>query len=143
MSLHLTKDLRSLAFKDSKAAEAFQRFPSPAGSLSTLSPNGKQIQRKEEGVLHRIPTADAISHGTVATWRSGGAPFPKILSLLTDGKKVGPPCTPFTKLIREKLGMVTTSVPSERIVSKMGQIISEQGNRIEPSNMRGVVFLGA
>lgn len=67
----------------------------------------------------------------------------KILSLLTDGKKVGPPCTPLTKLIREKLGIVTTPVPSERIFSKMGQITSEQGNRIEPSKMRELVFLKA
>lgn len=76
MSLHLTQDLKRLAFKDSKAADAFHRLASPAGSLSTLNPNGKHIQRSREfcsGFPQLMPSA-------VASWQHGGEeepPFPK------------------------------------------------------------------
>ncbi|XP_023201057.1 zinc finger BED domain-containing protein 1-like [Xiphophorus maculatus] len=42
-----------------------------------------------------------------------------------------------------RLCIVATSVPSERIFSKTGQIITERRNRISPAKLRHLVFLNA
>lgn len=56
-------------------------------------------------------------------------------------------CSPVYKTLSEvmkaRLCIVATSVPSERIFSKTGQIISERRNRLSPSKVRELVFLNA
>ncbi|KAA0719764.1 hypothetical protein E1301_Tti022229 [Triplophysa tibetana] len=56
-------------------------------------------------------------------------------------------CSPVYKILSEvmkaRLCIVATSVPSERIFSKTGQIISERRNRLSPSKVRELVFLNA
>lgn len=46
-------------------------------------------------------------------------------------------------LARKYLGIVATSVPSERIFSKTGQIVSEKRNRLKPKHVQQLVFLNA
>ncbi|XP_056617644.1 zinc finger BED domain-containing protein 4-like [Triplophysa dalaica] len=56
-------------------------------------------------------------------------------------------CSPVYKTLSEvmkaRLCIVATSVPSERMFSKTGQIISERRNRLSPSKVRELVFLNA
>ena len=47
------------------------------------------------------------------------------------------------KLAKKNLSVVATSVPSERVFSKTGQIISERRNRLKPSNVQKLIFLNA
>ncbi|KAL6463245.1 hypothetical protein MHYP_G00276360 [Metynnis hypsauchen] len=46
-------------------------------------------------------------------------------------------------VMARRLCIVATSVPSERIFSKTGQIITERRNRISPAKLRHLVFLNA
>ncbi|XP_037389152.1 E3 SUMO-protein ligase ZBED1-like [Pygocentrus nattereri] len=46
-------------------------------------------------------------------------------------------------VMERRLCIVATSVPSERIFSKTGQIITERRNRISPAKLRHLVFLNA
>ncbi|KAM4592402.1 E3 SUMO-protein ligase ZBED1-like [Odontesthes bonariensis] len=48
-----------------------------------------------------------------------------------------------TRVMERRLCIVATSVPSERIFSKTGQIITERRNRISPDKLRHLVFLNA
>lgn len=48
-----------------------------------------------------------------------------------------------TNVMTRRLCVVATSVPSERIFSKSGQILSERRNRLNPSKLRQLVFLNA
>lgn len=48
-----------------------------------------------------------------------------------------------TAVMKSRLCIVATSVPSERIFSKTGQIISDWRNRISPAKVRELVFLNA
>ncbi|XP_062403782.1 E3 SUMO-protein ligase ZBED1-like [Sardina pilchardus] len=48
-----------------------------------------------------------------------------------------------TRLVIERACVVATSVPSERVFSKMGQIISERLSRLTPSKAHNIVFLNA
>ncbi|XP_042612029.1 uncharacterized protein LOC109069099 [Cyprinus carpio] len=48
-----------------------------------------------------------------------------------------------SKLMAKKLCVVATSVPSERIFSKTGQIISERRSRLKPKKVRALVFFNA
>jgi len=56
-------------------------------------------------------------------------------------------CSPVFKtlceVMRTRLCIVATSVPSERIFSKTGQIITDRRNRLSPSKVRELVFLNA
>ena len=53
-------------------------------------------------------------------------------------------CSPVYKsLMKTRLCIVATSVPSERVFSKTGQIISDRRNRLSPSKVRELVFLNA
>ncbi|XP_073412762.1 zinc finger BED domain-containing protein 4-like [Dendrobates tinctorius] len=47
------------------------------------------------------------------------------------------------KVMEERLCIVATSVPSERVFSKTGQIITERRNRISSEKMKHLVFLNA
>ncbi|KAK1900970.1 Zinc finger BED domain containing protein 4 [Dissostichus eleginoides] len=46
-------------------------------------------------------------------------------------------------IMKTRLCIVATSVPSERVFSKTGQIITDRRNRLSPSKMRELVFLNA
>lgn len=48
-----------------------------------------------------------------------------------------------TKIMERKLCIVGTSVPSERVFSKTGLIVSERRNRISPPKVRQLAFLNA
>jgi len=48
-----------------------------------------------------------------------------------------------TAVMKRRLYIVATSVPSERVFSKTGQIISESRNRLSPNKVRQIVFLNA
>lgn len=48
-----------------------------------------------------------------------------------------------SEVMKVRLCIVATSVPSERIFSKTGQIISDRRNRLSPSKVRELVFLNA
>ncbi|XP_028296828.1 zinc finger BED domain-containing protein 4-like [Gouania willdenowi] len=56
-------------------------------------------------------------------------------------------CSPVFKTLCEvmktRLCIVATSVPSERVFSKTGQIITDRRNRLSPSKVRQLVFLNA
>ena len=56
-------------------------------------------------------------------------------------------CSPVYKglceVMKTRLCIVATSVPSERVFSKTGQIISDRRNRLSPSKVRELVFLNA
>ena len=47
------------------------------------------------------------------------------------------------KLAETHMCMMATSVPSERIFSKCGQLISERRSRLKPKNVEMVIFLNA
>lgn len=46
-----------------------------------------------------------------------------------------------SKLARKYLCIPATSVPSERVFSKTGQIISDRRSRLKPSNVQKIIFL--
>lgn len=48
-----------------------------------------------------------------------------------------------SQLARRHLCMVATSVPSERVFSKSGQLISDRRSRLAPKNVKMVMFLNA
>jgi len=48
-----------------------------------------------------------------------------------------------SQLARRHLCMVATSVPSERVFSKSGQLISDRRSRLSPKNVKMVMFLNA
>ena len=56
-------------------------------------------------------------------------------------------CSPVYKglceVMKTRLCIVATSVPSERVFSKTGQIISDRRNRLSPAKVRELVFLNA
>lgn len=46
-----------------------------------------------------------------------------------------------SKVVREKFGVVATSVPCERVFSKSGQLISERRSRISSNKVKKIMFL--
>lgn len=48
-----------------------------------------------------------------------------------------------SKLAKKYLSIVGTSVPSERVFSKAGQLVSERRSRLKPKNVKSIVFLNA
>lgn len=48
-----------------------------------------------------------------------------------------------SKMARKYLGIVATSVPSERIFSKAGELVSEKRNRLNPEHVQQILFLNA
>lgn len=73
----------------------------------------------EEPIIQRA--ADPLSW-----WKSKALVYPRL-----------------AKVMARKLCIVATSVPSERIFSKTGQIITERRNRISPNKVSDLVFLNA
>ncbi|KAK7944951.1 hypothetical protein WMY93_000679 [Mugilogobius chulae] len=90
-------------------------------------------------VATRNPTADAIlevrsylkeplfdKNEDPLKWKSRALVYPRI-----------------SKVMAKKLCFVATSVPSERVFSKTGQIFSDRRNRLKPKRLRALVFLNA
>ncbi|KAI4818229.1 hypothetical protein KUCAC02_011581 [Chaenocephalus aceratus] len=96
--------------------------------------------RATEDIARRNPSADAMlevrsyleepliprTADPVSWWESKASVYPRLV-----------------KVMARRLCIVATSVPSERIFSKTGQIITERRNRINPSKLRHLVFLNA
>lgn len=161
-SAMLDPRFKKLAFNDNKAAdEAVQKLTSEAarcGPNNEALPSGRQEmvedgdepqtpsiwrlfdERASGDTSRRNPTADAIMeirsyleephiHRTadpLSWWESKASIYPRL-----------------TSIMRRKLCIVATSVPSERIFSKTGQIVTERRNRISSSKLRHLVFLNA
>ncbi|KAJ4922851.1 hypothetical protein JOQ06_025923 [Pogonophryne albipinna] len=86
--------------------------------------------RATEDIARRNPSADAMLEVRTADplswWESKASVYPRLV-----------------KGMARRLCIVATSVPSERIFSKTGQIITERRQRINPSKLRHLVFLNA
>ncbi|XP_033990013.1 zinc finger BED domain-containing protein 4-like [Trematomus bernacchii] len=96
--------------------------------------------RATEDIARRNPSADAMlevrsyleepliprTADPLSWWESKASVYPRLV-----------------KVMARRLCIVATSVPSERIFSKTGQIITERRNRINPSKLRHLVFLNA
>ncbi|KAM9540793.1 E3 SUMO-protein ligase ZBED1-like [Salvelinus alpinus] len=150
---------KKLAFSDARAIdEALQRITaagrdSPSSQLAQAP--GQQEEEGSDGgeapavvpqtsavwmlfderatgdAARRNPLADAImevrsyleepllqiSADPLSWWKNKASVYPRL-----------------TKVMAGRLCIVGTSVPSERVFSKMGQIITERGNRISPSS---------
>ena len=154
---------KKLAFNDNKAVdEAVQKLTSEVARCGfnneALLPSGRQEmeedvdepqtpsiwrlfdERASGDTSKRNPTADAIMeirsyleephiHRTadpLSWWESKASIYPRL-----------------TSIMRRKLCIVATFVPSERIFSKTGQIVTERRNRISSSKLRHLVFLNA
>ena len=48
-----------------------------------------------------------------------------------------------SKIAKKYLGIVATSVPSERVFSKAGQVVTERRNRLKANNVQKLIFLNA
>ncbi|XP_040565848.1 E3 SUMO-protein ligase ZBED1 [Lepeophtheirus salmonis] len=152
---------KKLAFNDTKAfEEAVHRITITAARLShpTTLPGGQKgtqyeyerphesdvwslfKERVTEDSTRRNPSADPImevrsyldeplfqrSADPLNWWESKASVYPRLTNLMT-----------------RRLCIVATSVPSERIFSKTGQIITDRRSQISPSKMRHLVFLNA
>lgn len=86
----------------------------------------------------RNPTADAVME--VRAFRTE-ARIPRHSNPLTwwAQRKVSYPR--LTTVMKTRLCIVATSVPSERVFSKTGQLISERRNRLSPDKVSQLVFL--
>ncbi|KAK9528362.1 hypothetical protein VZT92_012530 [Zoarces viviparus] len=155
---------KKLAFNDNRAVdEALQRVTAAAARSSqpTSLPEGQEGEEAAEheqeqpqasavwrffeerasgDTTRRNPSADSIlevrsyleeplyqrSADPLSWWETKASVYPRL-----------------THVMARRLCIVATSVPSERIFSKTGQIITERRNRISPSKLRHLVFLNA
>jgi len=156
---------KKLAFSDNRAVdEALQRITAAAARCnpSSLSAPPSEGQEEEVGAgvgsqepqasavwrlfderatgdtARRNPTADAVptylekpliqraEEDPLNWWEAKASVYPRLVKVM-----VG------------RLCIVATSVPSERVFSKTGQIITERRNRISPSKLKQLVFLNA
>ncbi|KAG8005379.1 Zinc finger BED domain-containing protein 4, partial [Nibea albiflora] len=70
-------------------------------------------------------------------------PLPRTSDPLAWWKMCSPVFKTLCEVMKTRLCVVATSVPSERIFSKTGQIITDRRNRFSPSKVRELVFLNA
>ncbi|KAK7881407.1 hypothetical protein WMY93_029816 [Mugilogobius chulae] len=153
---------KKLAFNDNRAVdEALQRVTTAAARASQPTPGGQEGEEAEEDeeerqqpsavwrlfeerasgdTTRRNPSADAIlevrsyldeplcqrSADPLSWWKTKASVYPRL-----------------TQVMSRRLCIVATSVPSERIFPKTGQIITERRNRISSSKLRHLVFLNA
>jgi len=155
---------KKVAFNDNRAVdEALQRITAAAARSSqpTSLPEGQEGEKAAEheqeepqasavwrffeerasgDTTRRNPSADSIlevrsyleeplfqrSADPLSWWETKASVYPRL-----------------TYVMARRLCIVATSVPSERIFSKTGQIITERRNRISPSKLRHLVFLNA
>lgn len=97
-------------------------------------------ERVTGDAARRNPTADAVvevrsyleepiiqrPEDPLSWWQAKALVFPRLV-----------------KVMEGRLCIVATSVPSERIFSKTGQILTERRNWISPSKLRHMTFLNA
>ncbi|XP_051914613.1 zinc finger BED domain-containing protein 4-like [Hippocampus zosterae] len=155
---------KKLAFTDNRAVdEALQRITAAAARASQTTPlpggeegeEGAEQQQEEPqacavwrffeervtgSTTRRNPSSDAIlevrsyleeplfqrSADPLSWWEAKDSLYPRLTHVMT-----------------RRLCVVATSVPSERIFSKTGQMLTERRNRINPSKLRHLVFLNA
>ncbi|XP_051944619.1 zinc finger BED domain-containing protein 4-like [Hippocampus zosterae] len=155
---------KKLAFTDNRAVdEALQRITAAAARASQTTPlpggqegeKGAEQQEEEPqasavwkffeervtgSTTRRNPSSDAIlevrsyleeplfqrSANPLSWWEAKDSLYPHLTHVMT-----------------RRLCVVATSVPSERIFSKTGQMLTERRNRINPSKLRHLVFLNA
>lgn len=155
---------KKLAFSDNRAVdEALQRITASAARCSQPTPlpggqGGEEAAEAEQeepqasavwrffeeqatgDTTRRNPSADAIlevrsyleeplfqrSADPLSWWETKALVYPRL-----------------THVMARRLCIIATSVPSERIFSKTGQIITERRNRISPSKLGHLVFLNA
>nr|XP_046241207.1 zinc finger BED domain-containing protein 4-like [Scatophagus argus] len=152
---------KKLAFNDTKAVdEAIQRITAAAARFSQPTPlpggqegaedeqEGPQAsavwrffeERPSEDTTRRKPSANAVlevrsyleeplfqtSADPLSWWENKASFYPRLAHVMT-----------------RRLCIVATSVPSERIFSKTGQIMTDRRSRISPSKLRHLVFLNA
>ncbi|XP_051935570.1 E3 SUMO-protein ligase ZBED1-like [Hippocampus zosterae] len=155
---------KKLAFTDNRAVdEALQRITAAAARASQTTPlpgceegeDGAEQQQEEPqasavwrffeervtgSTTRQNPSSDAIlevrsyleeplfqrSADPLSWWEAKDSLYPRLTHVMT-----------------RRLCVVATSVPSERIFSKTGQMLTERRNRINPSKLRHLVFLNA
>ncbi|XP_077155210.1 E3 SUMO-protein ligase ZBED1-like [Ranitomeya variabilis] len=157
---------KKTAFTDNRAVdEALQRItaaaarcslnsqPPPPGGPEEVGARAPQVEppqmsavwrvfdeRATEDAARRNPSADAMlevrsyleepliqrAADPLTWWESKASIYPRLVKVMT-----------------RRLCIVATSVPSERIFSKAGQIITERRNRISSSKLQHLVFLNA
>ena len=154
---------KKLVFNDNRVVDkALQRITAAArSSQPTPLPGDREGEEAEEGeqkeqqasaiwrffeeqasrhTTRRNPSADAIlevrsyideplcqrSADPLSWWETKASIYPRLTQVMT-----------------QRLCIVATSVPSERIFSKTGQIITDRRNRISSSKLRHLVFLNA
>lgn len=157
---------KKLAFNDSTAIdEAVQRLKTDAANCTHSEPSAPPENQAEEvsqegdsveqhtsavwrffderatqDTTRRNPSADAIleirsyldepriqrAEDPLRWWKSKASVYPRLAQVMAS-----------------RMCVVGTSVPSERIFSKTGQIISEGRNRISINKVRHLVFLNA
>ncbi|XP_051778436.1 E3 SUMO-protein ligase ZBED1-like [Erpetoichthys calabaricus] len=139
----------------SAAAKYFQPAPMPVGQEGEKGTEDEQEEPQASAVWRffeeratgpgdtqkrRNPSADAIpevrsylekplfqrSADLLSWWETKASVYPRL-----------------THVMAQRLCIVATSVPSERIFSKTGQIITDRRNSINPSKLRHLVFLNA
>lgn len=86
----------------------------------------------------RNPTADAVME--VRGYLEEPL-LPKNEDPLIWWKIRGPVYPRLSKLVAKKLCIVATSVPAERIFSKVGEIFTQRRSRLKPAKVRSLVFL--
>ncbi|KAK0137888.1 Zinc finger BED domain-containing protein 1 [Merluccius polli] len=141
---------------------AIQRLTN-AAAQATISDPSQQEALVEQGAAGGQPTGESmiwgdfdeqvsglVSHvnaGTEATLEIRSflqeALIPRSSNPLTWWKSRSVIYPRLTRLMMERLCVVATSVPSERVFSKMGLIISERRSRLSPSKAQQVMFLNA
>ncbi|XP_073412759.1 zinc finger BED domain-containing protein 4-like [Dendrobates tinctorius] len=145
---------KKLAFDDAQAVdEALKRITSAARCYNIIRPGDQGREAKATSSVWRLfderatgetagrnPSADARievrgygeepiiqrSADPLTWWEAKTSIYPRL-----------------AKVMAERLCIVATSVPSERVFSKTGQIITERRNRISSEKMKHLVFLNA
>lgn len=149
---------KKLAFSDGRATdEALQRISAAAKctpSSQPAPPVEGQVEEEQQTpavwqvfddratgeASRRNPTADAVmevrsyleeplikrGEDPLSWWQAKASVFPHLV-----------------KVMEGRLCIVATSVPSERVFSKTGQILTERRNRISPAKLRHLTFLNA
>ena len=147
------------AFVNSKVAdEAVKRMTSAAAHVNSLSIGRKRrihillqlpvqgpcFGRTDERVASLRPSTTTPTVSTDAMMEMWAYLAEPLLPRTSDPLAWWRKCSPVYKsLMKTRLCIVATSVPSERVFSKTGQIISDRRNRLSPSKVRELVFLNA
>lgn len=138
---HLSNAAAKVNLPHQQAEEEEGATAQPQGS-SQDSAIWQEFDQQVSGLVtsSRNPVADSVlevrafveepliprSSNPLTWWQSRGVVYPRL-----------------TEVMKRRLCIVATSVPSERIFSKMGQIISERRNRLSSSKVSQLVFLNA